>query len=157
MIVLRIKFKHDRHKIFYNFICHQTCLKRPVIIIFLNKGVEPDHKECPGIEMNRINAFLFVPIHQILLSSWSHYNCRKWFAQLKQYISDNDLGIYPFCFNNTGFGATVFPAVALWWRMLTNSAGAGARSHYDWQADLQPSPLLFLSSKLRKLNLQSLC
>ncbi len=69
--------------------------------IFLNKGVEPDHNECTGTDVTRKNAFLFVPIQQILLFSWSHYNCCKWLAQLKQYISDNNLGINPFCFNNT--------------------------------------------------------
>ena len=70
------------------------------LLYCLSKGVEPDHNEYTGIEMERINAFLFVPIHQILLSSRSHNNCGVRLAQLKQYMSDNYLGINPFCFNN---------------------------------------------------------
>lgn len=98
--------------------------------------------------------YLFIPIHKYCRHLRVILIAAKQLAHL-----NNILAVMTcFCFGNTTYISVVtpnLPAVARLQKLLDALIGAGRC--FDWQADLLPSPLLFLSTKLRKLDLHSQC
>lgn len=91
---------------------------------------------------------------------WNHLHVCERLAQLFHFIGNNTWRMSPFCFSNTPDVPVVpvlsSPRLSRGGGTLANRAWAGPGRLFEWQSDLLHSPLLFLSSKPRKLDLQSL-